>query len=64
MYKTKAFKTDEKITVDINGLQEMLSIGKNTATQIGRDAGAVVEIGKRRLYNVEKIKRYIDSLTH
>ena len=64
MYKTKAFKTDEKITVDINGLQEMLSIGKNTAAQIGRDAGAVVEIGKRRLYNVEKIKRYIDSLTH
>ena len=63
MHKTNTIETDHKITVDINGLQAMLSIGKNTADEIGKEAGAVVRIGKRKLYNVAKVQAYIDCIT-
>ncbi len=54
---------ETRITVGINDLQIMLGVGKNTAAQIGRDAGAEIHIGRRKLYNVEKVKAYMDSLT-
>ena len=60
MYKRNNYKTDNKITVDINELQGMLSVGKNTAIRIGEEANAVIRIGKRKLYSVEKIKAYMD----
>lgn len=60
MHKTNAKETDTKITVDIIGLQNMLSVGKNTAYKIGEEAGAVVRLGKRKLYIVSKIEDYIN----
>lgn len=63
MYKTNVIETNNKITVDINGLQAMLSIGKNTAAEIGEKAGAVIRIGRRKLYNVKKIQEYMDGLS-
>ena len=62
MYKTTVLDCDNKITVDITGLQAMLSIGKNTAAALGEEAGAVVRIGRRKLYNVQKIQQYINSM--
>lgn len=56
-------ETSKRITVDINGLQALLCVGRQSATQIGKDAGAVLHIGRRTLYNVPKIERYIESLT-
>lgn len=53
----------EKITVGIYELMEMLGVGKNTADNIGRDAGAVVKIGRRKLFNVNKIQEYMDKLS-
>ena len=54
----------DPIAVDITGLQALLSVGKNTALQIGKDAGAVVHVGRKRtLYNVSKIKEYINALS-
>lgn len=63
MRKTNSIETDSKITVDINGLQAMLSIGRNTAAEIGEKAGAVIRIGRRKLYNVSKIEDYMNKLT-
>ena len=63
MKKTKVNSCDNKIMVDINSLQEMLSCGKFTASQIGERAGAVLRFGRRKLYNVEKINEYINSMT-
>ena len=63
MRKTSEFPEGEKITVDVIRLQSMLGVGRNTAAQIGRDAGAVLSIGRRKLYNVEKVRRYMDELT-
>lgn len=63
MHKTNIIETDNKITVDINGLQAMLSVGKNTAANVGEKAGAVIRIGRRKLYNVKKIEEYMQQLT-
>ena len=63
MHKTNTIETENKITVDINGLQAMLSIGRNTAAEIGEKAGAVIRIGRRKLYNVSKIEAYMNKLS-
>ncbi len=54
----------EKITVDIKGLQDMLSLGKNKSMEIGKKSGAVIHLSSRRtLYRVDKVKSYINSLS-
>lgn len=62
MYKTNRVKSDSNsIAVDINGLQELLGVGRNTADKIGKDAGAVIHIGRRKLFNVSKVQAYLDQ---
>lgn len=63
MHKTNFIETDNKITVDINGLRSMLCVGRNTAAEVGEKAGAVVRLGRRKLYNVKKIEMYMDKIT-
>lgn len=63
MHKTNSVETENKITVDIYGLQAMLSIGRNTAAEIGEKAGAVIRVGRRKLYNVRKIEEYMNKLS-
>lgn len=50
------------LLVDKNRLQNILSCGYVTAAKIAADAGAELKIGRRTLYNVEKIKAYINKL--
>ena len=64
MNKTKRTETERKIMVDITDLQGMLSTGRNTADQIGTAAGAVVRIGRRKLYRVDKVEAYINKLSN
>lgn len=66
MNATKQFsniKTSEKIAVNTNDLQAMLSCGRYSAIQIGEAAEARIQIGKRIFWNVEKIKSYINSIS-
>ena len=63
MNKRNVTETENKIAVDINELQIMLSVGRNTAIDIGEKAGAVIRIGRRKLYNVKKIESYMDQIT-
>jgi ribosomal protein S13 len=51
------------ITVDIYTLMYMLGVGRNTALKVANEAGANLHIGSRKLYNVERIKAYINMLT-
>lgn len=62
MNKTKDFNETNSIAVDIDKLQAMLGVGKNTADKIGKDAGAVIHVGRRKLFNVRKVQAYIDRL--
>lgn len=55
-------ETDQPITVDIEKLSAMLSCGHTTARKIGEQAEARIVIGRRVLYSVEKIKKYLKSL--
>ena len=61
MHKTNENTTEIKILVDINNLQRMLDLGRNTAAIIGEKAGAVVTVGRRKLYKVKKIEEYIEG---
>lgn len=48
---------------DINALQAYTSLGRNTAAEIGREAGAVIRIGRRTVYDLRKIDEYMSRLT-
>ena len=63
MRKTTTTPVTERITVDVDQLQKMLSIGRANAYKIGEDAGAIIRIGRRKLFNVRKIQEYMDSLS-
>lgn len=61
MLKTanRSTKDTEFITVSTDRLAELLDCGKSTARNIGEKAGAKIKIGRRTLWNIEKIKTYL-----
>lgn len=63
MNRTERREIEHPITVDLEGLAGLLSCGKATARKVGADAGARIEIGRRVLYSVEKVKKYIEIMS-
>ena len=63
MNKTSVKSNDHqnKLTVNTISLVSMLDCGRASAVRIGMEAGARIQIGKRVLWNVEKIRTYLDS---
>lgn len=55
-------KANQLLTVDIDGLAAMLSCGTATAKKIAEAAGARVVIGRRVLYSVSKVQKYLDAI--
>ena len=53
----------EKITIDTGELQQVLSCGRATAVDIGTKAGARIQLGRRVLWNVDRLKNYLDSIS-
>lgn len=46
------------------GLRELMSytsLGRNSATELGKNANAIVRIGKRVLYDRHRIDKWIDD---
>lgn len=62
MRQTKERDARQKVAVDIEGLAALLSCGQSTAKKIAEDAGAKIYIGRRVLYSVDRIRRYIDLI--
>lgn len=62
MRKTTEYNSENRLTVDIEGLMAMLSCGECTARKIAEFAEARVIVGRRVLYNVDKIKKYLDAM--
>ena len=52
----------EKVLLDTPQLAQMLSCGRATAIKIGEAAGARLQIGKRVLWNVKKVQKYLDQM--
>ena len=66
MHKTlKRFgvESGKKLAVTTDELQEMLGCGRYTACQIGLKAEARMQLGKRVLWNVHKVKAYLESIS-
>lgn len=65
MRKTRetGISLENKKTVDTVGLQSMLSCGRVSAVEIGTAAGAKIMVGRRVLWNVGKIQKYLDSIS-
>ena len=61
MKATKKIDTGIKLTVDLDGLKDMLQCGKSTAWIIGKEAKARIKIGRRVLYNVNKVQDYLEK---
>lgn len=63
MKKTLNREGKELLTVNAETLAGMLDCGRATAVKIGTDAGAKIQIGRRTLYRVSIVERYLDSLS-
>ena len=62
MRQTTRREAARLLAVDIDGLAAMLSCGQATARKIGEDAGARILIGRRVLYSVDRVQRYLDAI--
>ncbi len=63
MRKTNETEIAQNVTVDLANLQRMLNVGRQSAEKIGKEAGAVIKMGRRKLYYVPKIDAYMRKLT-
>lgn len=59
---SKRTENVEIVLVDLKSLSKMLGVGLAKAKNLGEDAGALVQLGRRRLYNVQKVKEYVYSI--
>lgn len=50
------------ILVDLKGLMKLLSCGRVAAERVGKESSAIVRVGRRKLYNLEKIKEYLNNV--
>ena len=53
----------ERIAVNTKELQAMLGCGRKTAVDIGEQAGAKIQIGRRVLWNPIIVKEYIAQIS-
>ena len=66
MRATKKFDDQqdiEKLTITTDRLQAMLGCGRKSAVQIGDLAGARIQLGKRVLWNVSKVRDYVNRVS-
>ena len=61
--KFAEIKPENKKLVDTQDLQVLLCVGRQTAVRIGTSANARVQVGKRVLWNVGKVQKYIDEIS-
>ncbi len=63
MVRTLATATENSIAISTDELMNRLQSGRKTALEIGTEAGARVQIGRRVLWNVRKIQDYLDQIS-
>lgn len=51
-----------KRLVDISSLMEYLSLGRNSALKFGEESGVKLKVGRRTLYDLQKIDIAINKL--
>ena len=51
------------VLIDTKELQKVTSCGRDGAIKLGTAAGARVQLGRRVLWNVAKIRAYLDQIS-
>ena len=63
MYKrTKKTSITDYRAITTPQLCDMLNVGRATAEEVGKKAGAKVKVGRRVIWNVAKIQAYLDKV--
>ena len=62
MKKTLNRDSKELLAVSAETLAGMLDCGRATAVKIGTNAGAKIQMGRRTLYKVSIIEKYVESV--
>lgn len=62
MRKTLNRETECHLAVSADTLAAMLDCGRPTAMRIGNDSGAKISIGRRTLYKVSTVEKYLESI--
>lgn len=52
----------DRLAITTERLQGVLDCGRPTAVEIGTLAKARIEVGRRVLWNVSKVQKYLDSI--
>lgn len=64
MRKAKYNNPDNNsMCVDIIGLMKLLNSGRATAERIGKESQSAFKVGNRKLYKVDKVNAYLETLT-
>ena len=63
MKQTAKRRSEQMLAVNIEHLAGMLDCGTAAARKIGEQAQARIVIGRRVLYSVEKIQRYLNRIS-
>lgn len=53
----------EKLLVTVPELAEYMGCGRFTANKTAAEAAATVFIGRRKLVNLEKVRKYLNSIS-
>mgnify|MGYP001230968824 CR=1 FL=1 len=56
-------RLDEMKALNREQLADYLSIGTQNATKLAEEAGAIIRVGKRVLFNRSLIDEYIDEIS-
>ena len=60
--RTYSSNDNNAIMISVEQLQERLNCGYKTAVTIGKDAKAMVRVGRRVFYNLKLIEKYVFNL--
>lgn len=63
MHRTIKRNNENYLTVNAETLAGMLDCGRATAVKIGADAGAKIQIGRRTLYKVSDVEKYLETIS-
>ena len=62
-FTTKSKFTDQNLLVNTENLQKLLQCGRVTAIEIGTGTEARVQISRRVLWNVDKVRKYLEHIS-
>lgn len=61
--RTVTSSAEHSRLLDTKELRAYVSLGHNGSVKLGEDSGAKIRIGRRVLWDKNKIDKYLDSLT-